>query len=227
MPEARDGKAPGGLMGGSAFMPRFRNLKKDEKRNFIKGYCVHHQQRRRRQRPSSFAEYGEELQKKVDHYAGSCVSGSIFGERLARFENHVRINKNVNDAWGIPALHIEVKDGDNEFNMAKDAADTIEELFHAAGWELSRRPTTSIRRDTAFTKWAPAAWATIPRPACSTSGTRATTSRICSWWMAQLRHLRLAESDHDDSGALHARERLSGRRNEERQYRLRGCRAIM
>ena len=41
----------------------------------------------------------------------------------ARFENHVRINKNVNDAWGIPALHIEVKDGDNERNMAKDAAE--------------------------------------------------------------------------------------------------------
>ena len=29
-------------MGGSAFIPRFRNLKKNEKRNFIKGYCVHH-----------------------------------------------------------------------------------------------------------------------------------------------------------------------------------------
>ena len=40
VPEARDGKAPAGLMGGSAFIPRFRNLKKSDKRNFIKGYCV-------------------------------------------------------------------------------------------------------------------------------------------------------------------------------------------
>src|SRR5260370_14073894 len=38
--EARDGKRPPGLMGGGAFIPRFRNLKKDEKRYFIKGYCV-------------------------------------------------------------------------------------------------------------------------------------------------------------------------------------------
>ena len=38
-----------GLMGGSAFIPRFRNLKKEDKRDFIKGYCVHHQQRRRAQ----------------------------------------------------------------------------------------------------------------------------------------------------------------------------------
>jgi choline dehydrogenase-like flavoprotein len=48
----------------------------------------------------------------------------------------VSINKNVADAWGIPALHIEVKDGPNELNMAKDAADTIEDIFHTAGWDL-------------------------------------------------------------------------------------------
>jgi choline dehydrogenase-like flavoprotein len=133
--EARDGKRPPGLMGGSAFIPRFRNLKKDEKRDFIKGYCVIINSGGSAA-PSLFAEYGEALQKKVDHYAGSCVSGSIFGERPARYENHVRINKNVSDAWGIPALHIEVKDGDNERNMAKDAANTIEELFHAACYDI-------------------------------------------------------------------------------------------
>jgi choline dehydrogenase-like flavoprotein len=135
VPEARDGKRPEGLMGGSSFVPRFRNLKKAEKRDFIKGYCVLISSGGNAN-PSLFAEYGETLQKKVDHYAGSCVSGSIFGERPARFENHVRINKNVSDAWGIPALHIEVKDGENEHNMAKDASNTIEELFHAAGWDI-------------------------------------------------------------------------------------------
>jgi len=128
-------KALAALMGGSAFIPRFRNLKKEDKRNFIKGYCVLISSGGSAS-PNMFADYGEELQKKLDHYAGSCVSGSIFGERPARFENHVRINKSVSDAWGIPVLHIEVKDGDNELNMAKDAANTIEELFHAAGWDI-------------------------------------------------------------------------------------------
>ena len=80
VPEARDGKAPQGLMGGSAFIPRFRNLKKDEKRNFIKGYCVMMSSGGSAS-PDYFAEYGEELQKKLDSYAGSCVSGSIYGER--------------------------------------------------------------------------------------------------------------------------------------------------
>jgi len=135
VPEARDGKAPPGLMGGSAFLPRFRNLKKTDKRNFIKGYCALIGSGGNAN-PNFFTAYGEELQQKVDSYAGSCVSGSIYGERVARFENHVRINKDVVDAWGIPVLHIDVKDSDNELNMAKDAANTFEELFHEAGWEI-------------------------------------------------------------------------------------------
>jgi choline dehydrogenase-like flavoprotein len=135
VPEARDGKAPAGLMGGSAFVPRFRNLKKEEKRDFIKGYCMLVSSGAGAS-PNHFAAYGEELRKLLDRYAGSCVSGTIYGERPARFENHVRIDKEVADAWGIPVLHVDVKDGDNEHNMAKDAANTLEELFQAAGWDI-------------------------------------------------------------------------------------------
>jgi choline dehydrogenase-like flavoprotein len=138
VPEARDGKAPPGLMGGSTFMPRFRNLKKGEKRNFIKGYCVRIGSGVAAT-PEMFPLYGEELQKKLDSYAGSCLVGGIYGERVARFDNHVRINKEVKDAWGIPVLHIVAKDSDNERNLAKDAADTIEEIYHAAGWEIVSR----------------------------------------------------------------------------------------
>jgi len=135
VPEAQDGKAPPGLMGGNVFIPRFRNLSKDDKRNFIKGYCM---MINGGGSPvaTDFAEYGEALQKKLDHYAGSCVSATIYGERVPRFENHVSINKTVNDEWGIPVLHIEVRDSANEINQAKDAADTAEELFRAAGWEV-------------------------------------------------------------------------------------------
>ncbi len=135
VPEARDGKAPQGLMGGSVFIPRFRNLTKADKRNFIKGYCMLINSGGGAN-PNFFPLYGEELQKKVDSYAGSCVSGSIFGERVARYENHVSIDKTVKDAWGIPVLHVDVKDSANELNMAKDAADTMEDLFKTAGWEI-------------------------------------------------------------------------------------------
>jgi choline dehydrogenase-like flavoprotein len=135
VPEARDGKGPEGLMGGTALVPRFRNLKKGEKRNFIKGYSMLISSGGAAS-PGFFTEYGEELQKKLDSYAGSCVTASIYGERVPRYENLVRIDSTVKDEWGIPVLHIDVRDSANELNMAKDAADTAEDLFKAAGWEI-------------------------------------------------------------------------------------------
>ena len=135
VPEARDKKAPAGYMGGTAFVPRFRNLKKDEKNNFIKGYCVGFSSGGNAS-PNYFPLFGEELQTRLNSYSGSCVSASIFGERVARYENHVRINKDQVDDYGIPTLHIEARDGDNETNLRKDAADTMEEILHDAGWEI-------------------------------------------------------------------------------------------
>ena len=100
VPEARDGKAPPGLMGGSAFIPRFRNLSKDKKSNFIKGYCVRHQQRRERQCATISRFMAPSCRRKLDSYANSCVSGSIFGERVALYENHVRIDPECNGSMG-------------------------------------------------------------------------------------------------------------------------------
>ena len=135
VPEAQDGKTKPGLMGGGCFIPRFRNLTKADKRDFIKGYCVTINSGGSAA-ANFFPLYGEELQAKLDHYANSCVSGGIFGERVARYENHVRIDPDVKDKWGIPVLHIEARDTDNERNLTRDAADTIEEIFHEAGWEI-------------------------------------------------------------------------------------------
>ena len=109
----------------------------------------------------------EELQNKLDSYQRQRISRGIMGEVLARYENHVSIDKNVVDAWEIPALRIDTKYTDNEFNMARDAVDTSD----AAGrgrraLKCWRRITSPIRRGTAFTNWARAAWATIRRPAC-------------------------------------------------------------
>lgn len=135
MPEAQDGKATPGLIGGGLFIPRFRNLDKKEKRNFRGGYAI----------PMStgatpdakyFPEYGAALQAKLDSYAGACVQGGIYGEVLPRYENHVRINRDQKDAWGIPTLHIEARYGENERNLCKDAMDTMEELYTAAGLKV-------------------------------------------------------------------------------------------
>ena len=58
------------------------------------------------------------------------------GEVLARYENHVSIDKTAVDAWDIPALRIETRYTDNEFNMARDAVETSAQLAEEAGFEI-------------------------------------------------------------------------------------------
>lgn len=135
VPEARDGKAAPGLMGGSALIPRFRNITARDK-NFIRGYALNVFSGSGPMDARNFAAYGEELQQKLDSYHGSGFSTGIMGEVLARHENRVSIDKNVADAWNIPVLHIDTKYTDNEFNMARDAVDTSVALAEAAGFEV-------------------------------------------------------------------------------------------
>ena len=61
------------------------------------------------------------------------------GETLPRFENHVSLDKNVVDAYGIPVLNVQCEYGVNEYNMAKDAVDTIGEACEKAGFEVMNK----------------------------------------------------------------------------------------
>jgi choline dehydrogenase-like flavoprotein len=61
------------------------------------------------------------------------------GEVLPRFENHVKLDQKVTDAWGIPVLNFQCRYTDNEFNMAKDAVETISAVFQEAGFEALNR----------------------------------------------------------------------------------------
>lgn len=135
VPEARNGRATPKLMGGGSVIPRFRNIGKRDP-NFLRGYAVNVTSRDAEIGPANFAAYGAELQRKMDEYRGSFFYMSIMGEALAHRENHVSIDPVVKDAWGIPALHIETKYGENEFNMAKDAVATLSQLGHDSGFEV-------------------------------------------------------------------------------------------
>ncbi|HEY6849042.1 MAG TPA: GMC family oxidoreductase [Terracidiphilus sp.] len=135
VPEARDGQASPDLMGGSALVPRFRNIE-TKAGDFIRGYALNLFSSNGGMDPRHFPAYGEELRARLASYHGSGFSAGIMGEVLARFENHVSIDKTVVDAWDIPALRIETKYTDNEFNMARDAVDTASAMAQAAGFEV-------------------------------------------------------------------------------------------
>ena len=134
VPEARDGKGAPGLMGGSGYIPRFRNLDTKAK-DFIRGYSVDFGSGGT---PNAkyFPAYGEELRKVLASHRGTGFDATTMGSVLPRFENFAKIDPAVKDAWGIPALRIQARYTDNEFNMARDAMNTLDELCHASGFEV-------------------------------------------------------------------------------------------
>jgi choline dehydrogenase-like flavoprotein len=135
VPEARDGKSTQELNGGDALIPRFRNINTKAK-NFIRGYALNVWGSGGGIDPRHFADYGANLQKKLDSYAGSGFSMSLMGEVLPYYEHHVSIDKKVVDAWNIPVLHVDTRYTENEFNMARDAIDTGVAMAEAAGFQV-------------------------------------------------------------------------------------------
>jgi len=129
-PMNADGKSTG------VFFPRFRNLK-DRHPHFLRGYgfeCG--------TGPRMFPGYaqrlpgfGREFKQAVRRYYPTPVGMVARAEMLSRYENHVEIDRNVVDAWGVPALRIHIDWSDNERAMARDAADCAEETLRAAGAE--------------------------------------------------------------------------------------------
>ncbi len=134
VPEARGGRGGRSLMGGSGYIPRFRNLATREKK-FLRGYAYDFGSGGT-PHPRYFPLYGEALQKELADVTNTAFSMTTMGEVLPRFENFVRIDKDVKDAWGIPALHIQQKYTDNEHEMAKDSMHMAEELCRGAGFEV-------------------------------------------------------------------------------------------
>ena len=82
--------------------------------------------------------YGAAFKETVRSYYTSPLGFNTRGEMLARWENYVEIDKNVVDAWGIPALKIHCRWSDNEIEMARDARENLLALFHKLGAEQVR-----------------------------------------------------------------------------------------
>ncbi|HZM86391.1 MAG TPA: GMC family oxidoreductase [Blastocatellia bacterium] len=131
---------------GSFYLARFRNLN-ERNPKFIRGYGFEGGSGTSIYpgNAGSTPGFGSSYKKSVRDYAGAFMSMGAFGEVLARYENYVDIDPSVKDKWGVPVLRFHYKFGDNEKKMADDMADTAQEMFTEAGFEivdLSRRILT-------------------------------------------------------------------------------------
>jgi len=125
-PSANPPHRPNGV-----YLVRFRNTPKEGKHpHFIRGYGF---------QGGSMPEFnidapgiGADYKKSVKVGAFG-VSLGAFGESLARLDNYCEIDRNLKDAWGIPALRISMAHGKNEAALMRDAGVTAAEMLEAAG----------------------------------------------------------------------------------------------
>lgn len=126
LPNANEPARPNGI-----YIPRFRNTPSSKDRpKFIRGYG--YQGGAGPEFNFSAEGYGASLKKAVKDGIYSVGLGA-FGESLARWDNFLEIDKNLKDAWGIPALRITMTHGDNEAALMEDAASSAAEMLEAAG----------------------------------------------------------------------------------------------
>lgn len=104
-------KCPVNKLPSWVYIPQFRNFS-DRHPKFIRGYGI-----------------------QVVTVGNTCQM-TAFGEMLPRFENHVTIDKNKKDKWGIPVAHIECTHSDNENYMLHDQLESTKEIVQAAGFEV-------------------------------------------------------------------------------------------
>lgn len=112
------------------YIPRFRNVKEKETNGFIRGYGY-----QGGSSPSfNFGApgFGKEYKEAVRKGQWGINIG-LWGECLARRENHVEIDKNRVDAWGIPVLKINAGWGENELKLWADGKVQAAEMLEAAG----------------------------------------------------------------------------------------------
>jgi choline dehydrogenase-like flavoprotein len=118
----------------SAYIPRFRNLYKQET-GFLRGYAAGFGTSRNINRNSD--GFGESLKQKLlssKDYGPWQVGSHMMGETIPKEANHVRLSADQKDDWGIPLLVTSIDYDDNDRKMRQDFFDQLSEMYEAAGF---------------------------------------------------------------------------------------------
>ena len=114
------------------FVARFRNLDRGKPdTRFPRGYG--YQGGGSTEFVQSLGGFGADYVAAVKGSGRTSVNLGGFGEPVPDPANHVTIDPEVTDAWGIPALRIAMKFSDTDRAMMRDGAEQAAEMLEAAG----------------------------------------------------------------------------------------------
>lgn len=125
-----DGRNPAG----GGYMPRFRNVFKQET-NFKRGYAAGFGAGRyyNRERDGIGSSLKDNLIKA--ELGPWMVSSHMMGETIPKESNFVSLSADKKDSWGIPQLNISVDYDENDVLMKKDYIEQLTEMFTEAGFK--------------------------------------------------------------------------------------------
>jgi choline dehydrogenase-like flavoprotein len=139
-----DGKSAG------ITIPNFQNIdSKTARKDFIRGYVMNATggQTEYPQFAASLPGYGSAWKKEVkSRYVAQARVWIAGGEMLAQKDNHVELDPEVKDRWGIPVLKIHFRHSENDYKLMADFQQKAEELFRKASGERlpGPRPPAAI-----------------------------------------------------------------------------------
>jgi choline dehydrogenase-like flavoprotein len=116
------------------YVPRFQNVKRKHP-DFLRGYGFEGRAERQGwERGSETEGFGAAFKKSLIGDLGPWqLNLGGFGEMLPRHQNYIEIDRNLVDAWGIPALRVHCAYSDNELKMQQDMVVTATEMLEAVG----------------------------------------------------------------------------------------------
>lgn len=116
------------------YVPRFRNLPGDEKRNYLRGFGYQGSASRESwQRQVAELSIGADLKEALGQPGGWNMGIGGFGEMLPYHDNKISLSKDKKDKWNMPVIEFDVEFKENEINMRKDIVNDAVEMLEAAG----------------------------------------------------------------------------------------------
>jgi len=116
------------------YVPRFRNLPGDEKRNYLRGFGYQGSGSRENwSRQVAELNIGTDLKDALGQPGRWTMGMGGFGEILPYHDNKITLSKDKKDKWNMPVLEFDVEYKENELNMRKDIVADAVEMLEAAG----------------------------------------------------------------------------------------------
>jgi choline dehydrogenase-like flavoprotein len=117
----------------NAYMPRFRNLHKQET-NFLRGYAIGIGGGRGNRMDTSMI--GDQLRENLLHpsLGNWRLSSWMMGECVPLEKNHVRLHTDLKDKYGIPQLVVSCEWSENDDKMVADYIEQSTQMFEKAGF---------------------------------------------------------------------------------------------